>query len=153
MAAEATEAEAARNKTPQVPQLRTQAEQMAFLVSSLQGMEKNIREILQHQKSLKRVVETKFQDMDVKVMELNSIVKQLQHDVDSVQIPRSDDDDNDESPPRTSTHVSTKPRSATIPAPKTRQTSSTQASAPSAPLPASTHAPLVFTPPSPEYCE
>ncbi|KAI5017100.1 hypothetical protein ZWY2020_037478 [Hordeum vulgare] len=97
MAGDAAQAEAARNRTPPVPQLRTQAEKMAFLVSSVQGMEKNIQEILQNQKSLERVVETKFQDMDVKVIELPTIAKQLQHEVDSMQILRShDDDDSDD---------------------------------------------------------
>ncbi|KAE8802256.1 hypothetical protein D1007_22135 [Hordeum vulgare] len=88
MAAEAAEAEAARNRPPPVPQLRTQAEKIAFLVSSVQGMEKNIQEILQRPKSLERVVETKFHDMDVKVSGLTTIVKKLQHEVNSVEIPR-----------------------------------------------------------------
>ncbi|KAE8804476.1 nucleolysin tiar [Hordeum vulgare] len=116
MAAEAAEAEAARNRPPPIPQLTTQAEQMAFLISSIQGMEKNIQEILQSQKSLERVVETKFHDMDVKVTELTTIVKQLQHEVDSVDIPRSDDEDDDEdddeeeSPPLTTTRFDTQPR-------------------------------------------
>ena len=48
MAGEATEAEVVRNEPPLVPQLRTQAEQMAFLVNSIQGMEKNIQEIMQN---------------------------------------------------------------------------------------------------------
>ncbi|KAE8821127.1 hypothetical protein D1007_00749 [Hordeum vulgare] len=82
MAAEAEEAVAARNRPPPVPWLRTQAEQMAFLVSSVQGMEKNIQEILQSQKILETFVETKFHDMDVKVTKLTTIVKQLQHEVD-----------------------------------------------------------------------
>ncbi|KAE8802915.1 hypothetical protein D1007_21270 [Hordeum vulgare] len=99
---EAAEAEAARNRPPPVPQLRTQAEQMAFLVSTIQGMEKNIQEIMQNPKSLERVVETKFHNMDMKVTELTTIARQLQHEVDSVDIPRSedeheDDDDEDES--------------------------------------------------------
>ncbi|KAE8799929.1 nucleolysin tiar [Hordeum vulgare] len=157
MAAEAAKAEAARNMTPPVPQLRTQAEQMAFIVSFVQGMEKNIREILQNQKSLERVVETKFHDLDVKVTELNTRVKQLQHEVDSMKIPRSyddvndddSDDDEEESPPRTTTQFSTKPRSATVPAPETRQTSSAKASAPSTPPPALIPAPPISTPPSP----
>ncbi|KAE8774736.1 hypothetical protein D1007_52826 [Hordeum vulgare] len=131
MAAQAVEVEPARNRPPPVPRDMTQAEMMAFLVSSVQGMEKNIQEILQNQKNLERVVETKFHDMDVKVMELNTIVKHLQHDIDSVQIPRSDDDDgsdddDEELPPRTTTQFSTKPRSAVVPAPETRQTSSAQ---------------------------
>ncbi|KAI5013153.1 hypothetical protein ZWY2020_028107 [Hordeum vulgare] len=75
MAAQEAEPEAARNEPPPVPHLRTQAEQISFLVSSVQGMEKNIQEILQSHKSLERVVETKFHDMDVKVTKLTTIVK------------------------------------------------------------------------------
>ncbi|KAE8819287.1 hypothetical protein D1007_02784 [Hordeum vulgare] len=89
MAAKATESEATRNRPPPVPQLRTPAEQMEFLVSTVQGMEKNIQEIIQNQKSYERVVETKFHIMDVKVTELTTIARQLQHEVDSVEIPRS----------------------------------------------------------------
>ncbi|KAE8803919.1 hypothetical protein D1007_20180 [Hordeum vulgare] len=108
MTAEVVETEAARNMPPPVPQLRTQAEQMAFLVSTVQGMEKNIQEIMQNQKSLERVVETKYHNMDMKVTELTTIVRELQHEVYSVEIPRSededeDDDDEDESPPPTTT--------------------------------------------------
>ncbi|KAE8770876.1 hypothetical protein D1007_57308 [Hordeum vulgare] len=64
----AAEAEAARNRPPLVPQLRTQAERMAFIVSTVQGMEKNIQEIMENQKSFERVGETKFDNMDVKVL-------------------------------------------------------------------------------------
>ncbi|KAE8791236.1 hypothetical protein D1007_34366 [Hordeum vulgare] len=113
MLAEAAEAEAARNRPPPVPQLRTQAQKMAFQVSTVQGMEKNIWEIMQNQKSLERVVETKFHNMDVKVTELTTIVRQLQREVDSMEIPRSEDEDNDdeeESPPPTTTQFSKRPR-------------------------------------------
>ncbi|KAE8784185.1 hypothetical protein D1007_42262 [Hordeum vulgare] len=112
----AAQAEAARNRPPPVPQLRTPVEQMAFLVSIVQGMEKNIQEIMQNQKSLERVVGSKFHNMDVKVTELTTIVRQLQHDVDSVEIPCSedenedDDDDKDDSHPPTTTRFSTRPR-------------------------------------------
>ncbi|KAE8812285.1 nucleolysin tiar [Hordeum vulgare] len=110
MATHAAEAEAARNRPP--PQLRTPAEQMTFLVSTVQGMEKNIQEIMQNQKSLERVMETKFYNMDMKVTELTTIVRQLQHEVDSVEIPCSkdeyededdDDDDEAETPPPSTT--------------------------------------------------
>ncbi|KAE8809756.1 hypothetical protein D1007_13650 [Hordeum vulgare] len=109
MATEAAEAEAARNRPPPVPQLRTQAEQMVFLVSTVQGMEKNIQEIMQNQKSLERVVETKFHNMDVKVSELTTIVTQLQHEVYYVEIPspededEEDDEEEEESPTPTTT--------------------------------------------------
>ncbi|KAE8780603.1 hypothetical protein D1007_46240 [Hordeum vulgare] len=96
MAAKARESEAARNRPPPVPQLRTQAEQMAFLVSTVQGMDKNIQEIMQNQKSLERVVETKFHNMDVKVIELTTIIRQLQHEVDYVEIPLSQDEDDED---------------------------------------------------------
>ncbi|KAE8789836.1 hypothetical protein D1007_35947 [Hordeum vulgare] len=113
MAAEAVEAEAARNMPPPVPQLRTQAEKMAFIVSTVQGMENNIQETMQNQKSLERVVETKFPNMDMKVTELTTIVRHLQHEVDSMEIPCSqdedeDDDDEDESAPPTTTQFSTR---------------------------------------------
>ncbi|KAE8796150.1 hypothetical protein D1007_28857 [Hordeum vulgare] len=73
---------------------------------------------MQNQKSLESVVETKFHNMDVKVTEFTTIVTQLQHEVDSVEIPHSededededDDDDKDESPPPTTTRFSTRPR-------------------------------------------
>lgn len=74
MAAEAEEAEGAKIRPPPVSQLRTQAEKMEFLVSTVQVMEKNIQEIMQNQKSLERIVETKFNNMDMKVTELTTIV-------------------------------------------------------------------------------
>ncbi|KAE8816577.1 hypothetical protein D1007_05914 [Hordeum vulgare] len=117
MASQAAKAEAARNRPPPVPQLKTQAEKMPFLVSTIQGMEKNIQEIMQNQKSLEGVVETKFHNMDVMVTELTTIVRQLQHEVNSVEIPcfededeDEDDDDEDESPPLTTTQYSTRLR-------------------------------------------
>ncbi|KAE8802774.1 f-box wd-40 repeat-containing protein [Hordeum vulgare] len=72
---------------------------------------------MQNQKSLERVVETKFHNMDLKVIELITIVRQLQHEVDSMEIPRSkeedehedDDDDENESPPPTTTRFSIQP--------------------------------------------
>ncbi|KAE8802579.1 hypothetical protein D1007_21610 [Hordeum vulgare] len=131
MAVEAAQVEAARNNPPRVPQLRTQAEQMAFLVRAVQGMKKNIHEIMQNQKSLEGVVETKFHNMDMKLIELTTIVRQLQHEVDSVEITRSEDedeydDDEDEYPLPTTTQFNTRPRLVVVPDPETRQTSSTQ---------------------------
>ncbi|KAE8816256.1 hypothetical protein D1007_06105 [Hordeum vulgare] len=95
---------------------------MDFLVSTVQGMEKNIHEIMQNQKSPERVVETKFHNMDVKVTELTTIVTQLQHEDHSMEIPHSEDEDEeddyheDESLPPTTTRFSTRPRSAIVPA-------------------------------------
>ncbi|KAE8782944.1 hypothetical protein D1007_43636 [Hordeum vulgare] len=73
-AIEATSAEASRNAPAPPHKLKTRDEQMSFLVSAIQGMEKNISEILLNHKSLDRIVETKFHDLDVKVTELSTTV-------------------------------------------------------------------------------
>ncbi|KAE8785617.1 hypothetical protein D1007_40690 [Hordeum vulgare] len=90
---EEAEAEAAR--APPAPQLRSREEKMLFLVSTIQGMEKNIFEILLNQKSLERIMDTKFHDLDVKVTELATTVDHLKHEVDAVHAPRSSSDDDD----------------------------------------------------------
>ncbi|KAE8795111.1 hypothetical protein D1007_30056 [Hordeum vulgare] len=86
-------------------------------------MENNIQEIMHNQKSLERVMDTKFHNMDVKVTELTTIVRQLQHEVDSMEIPHSKDedededdyDDEDESPPPTTTRFDISPPLADLP--------------------------------------
>ncbi|KAE8782115.1 hypothetical protein D1007_44495 [Hordeum vulgare] len=94
----------ARKRTIHVIRRRTSIdEQMPFLVSTIQGMQKNVSEILLNQKSLERIVETKINDMDVKVAELTTTVHQLQHEVDSVKIARTSNDDDDDSPLPTTT--------------------------------------------------
>ncbi|KAE8806504.1 hypothetical protein D1007_17314 [Hordeum vulgare] len=50
---------------------------MTNLVSAMQGMEKNINELLLNQKSLERIVQTKFHDLDNKVEQLTTTVNQL----------------------------------------------------------------------------
>ncbi|KAE8767800.1 hypothetical protein D1007_60789 [Hordeum vulgare] len=66
---------------------------MTYLVSTIQEMEKNINELLLNQKSLERIVETKFDALDNKVTELTTTVNQLKQKVDPVPLPSSDDDD------------------------------------------------------------
>ncbi|KAE8786614.1 40S ribosomal protein S5-1 [Hordeum vulgare] len=56
-------------------------------------MENNIGDILLNQKSLERIVETKFHDMVIKVTELTTTVNQLKREVDAVPLPSSSDDD------------------------------------------------------------
>ena len=101
-------------------------------------------------------MEQKFYDLDVKVTEIQSVVKQLQ-------------DDMQERRGRTTTdafaRVPRGPRSSAVPVPDTRATASTPAVAPSQPTPASTSAPtpvstsasteafvlgVIRTPPPPE---
>ncbi|KAE8803480.1 hypothetical protein D1007_20711 [Hordeum vulgare] len=73
----ATAQEAARYAPAPTPHLKTRDEHMSFLVSTIQGMEKKVSEILLNQKSLERIVETKFPDLDVKVTELTTTLEKF----------------------------------------------------------------------------
>ncbi|KAE8797900.1 hypothetical protein D1007_26914 [Hordeum vulgare] len=86
-------------------------------------MEKNISEILLNQKSLERIVETKFHDLDVKVIEMSASVEHLKREVDDARSPNSTSDDK-ASPPRTTTQFNTKPWSAVVPVMEARPSSS-----------------------------
>ncbi|KAE8776719.1 hypothetical protein D1007_50596 [Hordeum vulgare] len=72
------EVEAARTTSPLV--LKTKGYQMAHLIRTIQGMEKNINYILQNHKSLERIVENKFHVLDVKVTELATTVNKLKRE-------------------------------------------------------------------------
>ncbi|KAE8789147.1 hypothetical protein D1007_36708 [Hordeum vulgare] len=54
-------------------------------------MEKSLNELLLNQKSLERIVETKFHDLDNKVTEFTTTVNQLKQEVDAVPLPKSHD--------------------------------------------------------------
>ncbi|KAE8790624.1 hypothetical protein D1007_35046 [Hordeum vulgare] len=72
-------------------------DQMTFLITGIQGMEKNIKDILLDQKSLERIVETKFHDLDIKATKLTTTVNHLKQEVDAVPTSSSSSDD-DEGP-------------------------------------------------------
>nr|AGW47718.1 hypothetical protein [Hordeum vulgare subsp. vulgare]QGH59160.1 hypothetical protein [Hordeum vulgare subsp. vulgare] len=140
----AAEGETARAAPP--PQFRTREDHMSFLVSTIQGMDNNIFEILLNQKILERIVETKFHDLDIKVTELATTVEQLKHEVDAVHTPRSRSDHDDLSL-ATTTQFRTQTRCVAMPVPEARPSSSAQASALSAPSAPAAPAPPVSTPP------
>ncbi|KAE8816832.1 hypothetical protein D1007_05576 [Hordeum vulgare] len=83
--------------------MRSKGEEMEFLISTIQGMGKNIKDILLNQKSLARIVETKFPHLDIKVTELTTTVYQLKRDVDVVPTPSYINDDDDGPSLQTST--------------------------------------------------
>ncbi|KAE8816425.1 nucleolysin tiar [Hordeum vulgare] len=87
------EAQAESTRATNTPVLKTKSDQMTYLISTIQGMEKNINQIMLNQKSIERIVDTKFHDMDVKVTELTTTVNQLKQEVDAVPAPSSSDDD------------------------------------------------------------
>ena len=131
------EAEAARATSAQVP--RSRNEQMDILISSVQGMQKDIKGILDNQNSLVRIFENRIKTLNDKVDELTKTVNELKKEVDSVPLPQtSSSSDDDGSPLRPGTRFTTKARPATMPAPDLRPSSSAPAtvtSAPSAPVP------------------
>ncbi|KAE8780978.1 hypothetical protein D1007_45829 [Hordeum vulgare] len=93
--------EAAR--ATKAPQLRTTENQMTFFISTIQGMENNSTDILLNHKRLKRIMETKFHDLDIKVTELTTIVNELKHEVGVVHTPSSRSGDHDDMPLPTTT--------------------------------------------------
>ena len=128
--------------------LKTKQEQLGYLIASTLRIEQSLATLTQNQQSLERIMEQKFYDLDVKVMEVQSAVKQLQ-------------DDMNERRGRTTTdafaRVPRGPRSSTVPVPDTRATASAPAIAPAQPAPASTSAStkafvlgVIRTPPPPE---
>ncbi|KAE8815097.1 hypothetical protein D1007_07606 [Hordeum vulgare] len=118
----------------------TKSAQMTFLISTIQGMEKNIKDILLNHRSLERIVETKFHDPDIKVIDLTTTVNQLKQEVEVVSAPSSSDDD-DSPPIQTHTQFRTQARYSIVPLAESRQHPSAPASTPS------TTTPPVSTPP------
>ena len=113
---------------------------MDLLISSIQDMKKDIKEILENQNSLVRIFENRIKTLNDKVDGLTKTVNELKKEVDSVPLPQtsSDDDDIDDedgSPLRPGTQFTTQARSATVPAPDLRPSSSAPAAVTSAPAP------------------
>ena len=125
------QAKAARDSSAQVP--KTRSEQMDLLLSSVLSMQKDIGNILKNQESLSRIVDTKFHILNNKVDELTVTVNELKKEVDGVPSPHTTDDDEDSPPLRTATQSRTQARSATVPVPECRPSSSAPATASSAP--------------------
>ena len=94
------------------------------MIASTLRIEKGLATLTQNQESLERIMEQKFYDLDVKVTKIQSVVEQLQ-------------DDMQERKGKTTTdafaRVPRAQRSAIVPVSDTRATSSAPATAPTAP--------------------
>ena len=116
--------------------LENKQEQLAYLIASTLRIEKGLATLTQNQESLERIMVQKFYDLDVKVTEIQSVVEQLQDDMQERKV-------------KTTTNVFARApraqRSATVPVPDTRATSSAPATAPTAPV----QPPPAPTPPAP----
>ena len=109
--------------------LKNKQEQLGYLLASTLRIEKGLATLTQNQESLERIMEQKFYDLDVKVTEIQSVVEQLQ-------------DDMQERMGKTTTdafaRVPRAQRSVAVPVIDTRATTSAPATAPVQPAPAPT---------------
>jgi len=109
--------------------LKSKKDQLGYLIASTLRIEKGLATLTQNHESLERIVEQKFYDLDVKVTEIQSVVEQLQ-------------DDMQERKGKTTTdafaRVPRAQRSAAVPVPDTRATSSAPATTSVPPAPAPT---------------
>ena len=109
--------------------MKNKQEQLGYLIASTLRIEKGLATLTQNQESLERIMEQKFYDLDVKVTEIQSVVEQLQ-------------DDMQERKGKTTTdafaRVPRAQRSVAVPVTNTRATSFAPATAPVQPAPAPT---------------
>src|SRR3954466_14102869 len=118
--------------------LKTKQEQLSYLIASTLQIEKGLANLTQNQASLERIVEQKFYDLDIKVTEIQTVVEQLQDDMQERRGKTTID---------AFARVPRAQRSSAVPVPDTRATTSAPATAsvPPAPAPAPTPAPAPST--------
>ena len=113
--------------------LKSRQDQLSYLILATWRLEKGLATLSQHQEILKRVFETKLHDMDVKVTEIQTSVEKIQEELEE----RSD-----KNTTNVYQRVPRRQRSAAVPVPDTRATTS-------APAATASVAPSVATPPAP----
>ena len=109
---------------------------MTYLLQASQRIERSLANLVENQKSLERVFETKLHALDIKVTEIATTVEQLKSDVENSKMSSDDDDDGTTLP--TTTQFQTMPRSAAVPVPSDRATMSAPAATTADPPPVST---------------
>ena len=104
--------------------LKSKQDHLGFLIQATLRIDKGLATLTQNQESLERIMEQKFYDLDVKVTEIQSVVEQLQ-------------DDMQERKGKTTTDAFARlpraQRSAAVPVTDTRATSCAPATTPTAP--------------------
>ena len=112
--------------------LKSKQDQISYVLEGTVRIEKGLATLTQNQESLERIVEQKFYDLDVKVTEIQSVVEQLQDDMQERKGKITTD---------AFARVPRAQRSAAVPVTDTRDTSSAPATTPTAlgqPAPAPT---------------
>src|SRR5215216_5253208 len=59
---------------------KTKQDQLTYLLEATMRIEKGLVTLTQNQESLERIIETKFHDLDVKVMEIQTTIEKLQEE-------------------------------------------------------------------------
>ena len=109
--------------------LKSKQDQLAYLIQSTLRIEKGLTTLTQNQESLERIIETKFYDLDLKVTEIQTAVEQLQEEAEERKGKATTD---------AFQRVPRGQRSAVVPVPDTRATTSAPAATASVPPPAAT---------------
>ena len=106
--------------------LKSKQDQLGYLIQSTLRIEQGLATLTKNQESLERIVETKFYDLDVKTTEIQTAVEQLQGEAEEKKGKSTTD---------TFARVPRGQRSAAVPVPDTRATSSAPATASVQPAP------------------
>ena len=109
--------------------MKSKQDQLGYLIQATLRIEKGLATLTQNQESLERIIETKFYDLDLKVTEIQTAVEQLQEEAEERRGKATTD---------AFQRVPRGQRSAAMPVPDTRATSSAPAATASVPPPAAT---------------
>ena len=109
--------------------LKSKQDQLGYLIASTLRIEKGLATMTQNQESLERIIEQQFYALDVKVTEIQTTVEKLQEDVEEKKGKSTTD---------AFARVPRGQRSAAMPVPDTRATSSASATTLVPPAPAPT---------------
>ena len=101
--------------------LKSKQDQLGYLIQATLRIEKGLATLTQNQESLERIIETKFYDLDLKLTEIQTAVEQLQEELEEKKGKSSTD---------AFTRVPRSQRSAAVPVPDTRATTSAPAATP-----------------------
>ena len=71
--------------------LKSKQDHLGYLIASTLRIEKGLSTLTQNQENLERIVEQKFYDLDVKVTEIQSVVEQLQDEVQEKKVKSTTD--------------------------------------------------------------
>ena len=113
--------------------LKSKKDQLGYLIQATLRIKKGLATLTQNQESLERIIETKFYDLDLKVTEIQTAVEQLQEEAEEKK---------GNATTEAFQYLPRGQRSAAVPVPDTRATTSAPAATASVPPP-------VATPPAP----